>query len=166
MNIGSASRQAKNSGQHQETQGPILDTTTNPSLSFNNGLDYENHTANIGLGPPSRDFVQPNPGFLRESLCDDLSWEQHSVSLPLQTYGSKKRIRKEFQKFGRNIRQRLFYGFLNKHDYIEEEKRHIGPELELDNLDVLGTAPDPRTPLPNDPNGLWEADPHQLALQP
>lgn len=38
-----------------------------------------------------------------KSLCDDLSWEQHSVSLPLHICGSKKRIRKEFQKFGQNI---------------------------------------------------------------
>lgn len=129
-------------------------------------MDYENHTANIGPGPPSRDSVQSNPDFLRESLCDYLSWKQHSVSLPLQTCGSKKRIKKEFQKFGRNILQRLFCGFLNKHDCIEEEERHTGPELELDNPTVLSTAFDPHTPLSNDPNGLWEADPHQLSLQP
>lgn len=165
MDIGSALRQTENSGQHQETQGSILDTTIGPSLSFNNGLDYDNHTANIGPGPPSQDSVQLDPGFLKESLCDDLSWEQHSVSLPLQTYGSKKRIRKEFQKIGRNIHQRLFCGFLNKHNCIEKEERHTGPELELDNLAVLGTASDPHTILSNDPNGLWEADPHQLSLQ-
>ncbi|KAF3951476.1 hypothetical protein CMV_022873 [Castanea mollissima] len=55
-----------------------------------------------------------NPQILLLNLSEDQGWEQNPVTLSVHLSGSRKRLRREFEKFRRNIRQRLFCGLFRR----------------------------------------------------
>ena len=78
---------------------------------------------------------------------------------------SKKRLRKEFNRFGRNLRQRLLCGFFVKkgngsdQSFNEEVKEEISGPTQIVDQPQDGSSS-------VHPNRLWEAVPNQLPQQP
>jgi hypothetical protein len=115
--------------------------------------------------------TSPNPHFMQiQSFPLSSKHTPPIISFPEITPTStkpttRKRLRKEFGRFGRNIRQRLFCGLFSR--------ELTGKQGVLDDESILGLAdtsnPTVVAPTPQDPTcdeGLWEANPNQLPEEP
>lgn len=121
--------------------------TLGPHQAFEVELQIQSHPEGkpFGPGPPSPISTQSDPGprlSLQGSQC------------------SKKRLRKEFSKFGRNLRQRMLCDFFTKRgngsdqrfdDEVREENSIQAQPV--DQSQVVSSSVHPK--------GLWEAIPNQ-----
>jgi hypothetical protein len=126
----------------------------------------------INPGPTAQDHpYNPNsplthttsaPQLPENSLPLDCTSENNPTSINPK---SRKRIRKEFGRLGRNLHQRLFCGLF---------QREITGTLEIqDEVSIMGSEETSALPMdtsiPQDPSrnaGFWEADPNQLPKEP
>lgn len=77
----------------------------------------------------------------------------------------KKRLRKEISKIGQNICQRILCGLFSRDGYGGNQKNGTDIEgADQTHLQISNNILDESHFV--DPNGLWEAGPHQLPHQP
>ena len=143
-------------GQHYFIAHYRPDSTigTGPSqiVSLDTGFNimFDSEPQGLGPGPPSPASINSNTGYLSSLHCD---------VLPETTCAARKRFGPDLGRLGRNIRQRLLCGFLQKEGTndsslpksLPNSMSHVLPDDEL---------------LLEYPNGCWEAGPKQLPQQP
>ena len=131
---------------------PLTHTTSTPQLS----------EISLPLDCTSENNPTSAPQLPKTSLPHDCTPENNPTSINPK---SRKRIRKEFGRLGRNLRQRLFCGLF---------QREITDTLEIQDEDsIMGSEETSALPMdtsiPQDPSrnaGFWEADPNQLPKEP
>ena len=138
-------------------------------LAANSVLDGPNDT----LGPHQAFEVEPQTQ--SDPEVDSFGLDLHSpistqsdpgprLSIQGSQY-SKKRLRKEFHRFSRNLRQRLLCGFFAKRDNGSDQR--IDEELRVEISGQAHIVAQPQVGSSSaHPNGLWEAVPDQLPQQP
>ena len=75
-------------------------------MSLDTGLNsfFGSEGHGLGPGPPSPASINFDPGYLSNLHCNDV--------LPKTNGAARKRFGPDLGRLGRNIRQRLLYGFL------------------------------------------------------
>lgn len=99
----------------------------------------------LRLGPTSSNSIQSDPGPLSCLQCNDC-WPTTATS-----EGSKKRLRKDFGRFGRNLRQCLLCGFFSKVDIGHNHKSNTDTKEE-DQVQVQSTTSNQNDLYPIYPN--------------
>ena len=156
-------------GQPNSPGPPTPDLSTNispPKTTINNWpkpISPSPTTQEHQYTPNSPHTYTPSsPQSPETSLPLDCTSENNPTSINPK---SRKRIRKEIGRLGRNLRQRLFFGLF---------QREITGTLEIQDEDsIMGSEETSALPTdtsnPQDPSrnaGFWEADPNQLPKEP
>ena len=116
---------------------------------LNNILPFE--SVDFGPGHPYSPSIASDPDTSTNLLCEE--WLDGNQA------PSKKRVRSELGRIGRNIRQKLLCGFFSKEGNLSASLDSPCYFAETSVCFTNGI-----TPLY--PNGFWEADPKQLPQQP
>ena len=120
------------------------------SLDIGLNIMFASEPCGLGPGPPSSALINLELGFLSSMHCTEVLARANGVA--------RKRFEPELGRLGRNIRQKLLYGFLQK------EVTNDTSLAKSSFCTLPYVFPDDEM-LPEYPNGCWEVGPMHFPQQ-